>query len=952
MAEATSGGRSQAGWRRVLRRLGVDLRVGEGEPALLLFVFLFLLLTFQISTETVRQSTFIDSLGAANLPWVYLLVALTSYPFLLFYNRFVGRYRVEQLLMASCLAAAGMMVVFWVLMGLSWPWVAVVYYVFTAIVYGLLNSQFWLFANHLFDPRQAKRLFGFIGAGALLGGILGGQIARFASQLTGTTSVLLIAAGLLVLGTFLLRRIGRSESTGEHRRPTSREQPRRAGGGFEVLKQSRLLAAITVVVVLTIMVGQIVDLQFNWAVEQSTTSLDERTAFFGNFFSVMGVAAFLFQLLFTARIHRGLGIGFAMRVLPVTIAVGTIVMFIAAGRLPKILVAAALILKIGESGLRYSLDQATRELLFLPVPSELRLRAKAFIDVFIQRGAKGLAALLLLPVTFGILSVVQAGWISLALVAVWLVVIGATAREYVAAFRHGLKGRTVDVAIPVDLSDMTTLELLLESLGSSDTRQVLHSLDILAANDRGKLVPPLLLYHDDPEVRKRTLGVLAATERTESLPLIERTLRDTDADVRAEAVRVMAGLQGTDAAELMLPKLEEADPGVRAAAVACLANYGDQTMTERATVVLVDLLHDAEPTVRAEAAKAMGAVNEPMFQTHLIRLLYDSERTVVREAIGAIRRRVARDGFNPLYVPTLVSLLSNRRVRHEVRQGLVAFGEPAVSSMVHFMNDEDEPLWVRRALPKAIAAVGTHAAADALLDGLEQGKDAFQRRKLVEALGSIRDGDALFRRERGRILKEISREARRYLRLLAALEGLGLRRKGRVEGGLVLWDGDLAPTLLDRLLEERSADNLLNLFGLLTLVYKASEIWPAYRGLTSRDKMQRARALEFLDNRLEGETKRDVFAVIDDCPMVEKFTRAKRQFGVSVADQTETLKHFLDLEELDDPEAAALISSALYTLHLEQVSGLEARVRDLAEHSEDAFVKETAEWVAGRMHLS
>ena len=59
-----------------------------------------------------------------------------------------------------------LLVGFWVLMGFGWVWVAIVYYVFTAIVYGLLNSQFWLFANHLVDPRQAKRLFGFIGAGA------------------------------------------------------------------------------------------------------------------------------------------------------------------------------------------------------------------------------------------------------------------------------------------------------------------------------------------------------------------------------------------------------------------------------------------------------------------------------------------------------------------------------------------------------------------------------------------------------------------------------------------------------------------------------------------------------------------------------------------------------------------------------------------------------------------
>jgi hypothetical protein len=177
---------------------------------------------------------------------------------------------------------------------------------------------------------------------------------------------------------------------------------------------------------------------------------------------------------------------------------------------------------------------------------------------------------------------VQAGWISLALIAIWFGVTAVASREYVRAFRVGLKQRTVDASIAVDLSDVTTLELLLESLGSSDRRQVLHCLDILAANGRGELVPPLLLYHDEPEVRLRTLGILADLGRVDVAPLIERRLGDSDPEVRAEAIRVLAVMQGKDVCQLMLPKLEEGDPGVRAAAVACLANHGDEAMTAEA----------------------------------------------------------------------------------------------------------------------------------------------------------------------------------------------------------------------------------------------------------------------------------------------------------------------------------------------------------------------------------
>jgi AAA family ATP:ADP antiporter len=830
-------------------------------------------------------------------------------------------------------------------------WVPVVFYVFTSIVYGMLASQFWLLANHLYDPRQAKRLFGVIGGGALLGGILGGQIARFASDSLGTGSVLLVAAVLLGIVAILISRVHRADETHQVQEPSDNKFDR-ARGGFEILRQSKPLQSIAAVVILTIMVAQIVDLQFNWAVEQSISDLDQATAFFGNFFSVMGICAFVFQMAFTSRILRVSGIGFALRVLPVTMGVGTIALFIAAGFFPEMLITAAIVLKVGETGLRYSIDQATLELLFMPIPSSLRVKAKAFIDVFIQRGAKGLSALLLLPVTFGLITVVDSGWISLVLIAVWLVVSAVAAREYVRAFRQGLKGRTADSEIVVDLTDVTTLELLIESLGSSDKRQVVNSLEILVGNGRGDLVPPLLLYHDEPKVRLKTLLTLSETGRMDVGALIEKRLGDVDPEVRAEAIRVLAGIEGKNISELMLPKLNDKDAGVRAAAVACLSNFGDKEMIERADQVLIGLLTDAEADVRCEAAKAIGSVHEPRFREHLIRLLYDREDSVVGESISAIRRRVERDGFNPLYVPTLVSLLKNRRVKHEAKEALVAFGEPAIPALVHFMNDPEEPIWVRRALPKAIAEVGTQAAAEALLDGLDTAEDAFHRRKLVEALGSLTEYRSRLGQRLDRIEVQIREEARRYLDNVSNLIALGLRDKGRFIGPLVEWDGVEVPTLLDRLVEQKAADNLRNLFGLLALVYGPNRIWPAYVSLTADSVMLRARALEFLDNTLEGEIKRNVFAVIDDAPLAEKLERAQRQFEIQVRSKTDTLKAFLRSEEVGDTDEAALAVLALYAAHQERESHLEKAIAGLQTTAVDPFVQETASWVAMRMGIA
>jgi hypothetical protein len=119
----------------------------------------------------------------------------------------------------------------------------------------------------------------------------------------------------------------------------------------------------------------------------------------------------------------------------------------------------------------------------------------------------------------------------------------------------------------------------------------------------------------------------------------------------------------------------------------------------------------------------------------------------------------------------------------------------------------------------------------------------------------------------------------------------------------------------------------------------------------SDQKLERAHALEFLDNTLEGGVKRDVFAVIDDSLLPEKLSRANRQFGVIVDGKAETIRRFLDLTPVEDPEASSLVASALYSIHTEQVRGLEGNVRILAEEARDPFVQETAVWIGGRLGL-
>lgn len=932
----------------------MDIRPGEGAAAALLFLYFFLVIAFQYTTKSVRQSEFISALGAGMLPLVYLSVALASYPCLLLYSRFVDRVRRERLIAGTSLVVAASMVLFWWLLRAPTEWVPFVFYLWISIVYVLNVSQFWSYANHVFDPRQAKRLFGLIGAGGLLGSVAGGQLAVLATGLVGTRFALLLAAAwLLVVAGFvgLVERLrpAAPAHVGRAGRLTKLAQAR---GGFATILQSRHLQLIAAIMLLMATVAQVVDLQFNWAVAEVVPTKDARTQFFGNFYAVMGVAAFVFQLLVTSRIHRWLGIGFAMRVLPTAMAVGTISLFIAAGFFPAALLMAAILMKVGENGVRYSLDQTTRELLFLPVPSVARLKAKATIDVFVQRFGKGVGALLLLPVTFAVLTPVQAGWITLSLVGIWLVVTVAMRNEYVRSYREGLRKRAVDADVPVDLKDVTSLEILVQALGSADSGQVLYALELLDDNGKGHLVSPLLLYHDSPEVRRRTLAVLAAQGREDAAPLVERLLADPDNDVRAEAVRALASLLGDDAGRMMRPRLQDADPRVRAAAVACLLAHGGDDADAEARAVVTEMVMDADPAVRSEAAAALAGASEPGMQQELVQLLYDDDRQVARRAIAAVRARASRAGPRAIYVPILASLMHNRRLKHEAREALVAFGQQAIAPLLHFLDDEEEEIWVRRAIPKTIALIGGDKAVRALVSCLD-GHDTLLRRKIIEALVSLgRAGEDLsFASEA--ITAQIRRQCRAYLQDASDLMALDSSPAASFDGAFFRWPGG-PPSLLHQLLADRLRHHVWDVFGLLALLYPGRDMRAVRHSLDAGSPALRTYALEYLDNALAGGERRLVLAMVGDEPLDVRLRDTGAGLGVVRSGRDDTLRRLLAGCRTGDEEACWQAAAAMELIcqRAEEEARLHATVAELAADPPPGLAGETATWAARRLGMA
>ena len=80
-------------------------------------------------------------------------------------------------------------------------------------------------------------------------------------------------------------------------------------------------------------------------------------------------------------------------------------------------------LSTADNGFSYSINQSSKEALYVPTTAAEKYRAKAFIDMFVQRFAKAIAVLISLGITFlfkDFSSMRYLGLLTLVLLVIWV----------------------------------------------------------------------------------------------------------------------------------------------------------------------------------------------------------------------------------------------------------------------------------------------------------------------------------------------------------------------------------------------------------------------------------------------------------------------------------------------------------------------------------------------------
>jgi AAA family ATP:ADP antiporter len=429
---------AQASARELLQNI-VSVKRGERLLTLLMFLWFFITICSYYVIRPVRSSLILAEFKPTVLPLVYMGTALATGLVVWVYAKCAGLPR-KKLISSVLLIFASNLFIWWWIAGQAdaarqageagWRWTSPVFYVWTDIFSIMAVTIFWMYANDVFAPKSAKRIFGVIGAAGPAGGIAGAYITANYVEAVGTVNMVLVAAFIyvLVLGIFLmLERLtgGRSADRGAVAEKFEKADLSELPAVLRLIGSSRFLLLLTLVVCFERLVPDFADYIFQTMGKAAHPDRDTYTAWFANFEFLRNSAAFVATLFFTAAILNVLGVRFALSSVPATIFVFAL-LFAAT---PILLF--AVLLKGLEEGQRHSWFKAGKETTYTATSREVIYRVKGYIEMFFYRLSRGIAGfIILLIVTVAGLGPRSVAIAAVPLALVWLYCAWSLGKEY------------------------------------------------------------------------------------------------------------------------------------------------------------------------------------------------------------------------------------------------------------------------------------------------------------------------------------------------------------------------------------------------------------------------------------------------------------------------------------------------------------------------------------------
>jgi AAA family ATP:ADP antiporter len=414
---------------RLLRPFG-QVEPSEAVTASILALTVFLLLTAYYLLKTAREPLILLQGGAEVKSYaaagqsMLLLVVVRAYSSL---ARRVGR----MVLVASVYLFFAANLLLFALLAQAGVRLGVAFYLWVGIFNMTAVSQFWSFANDIYDPEQGKRLFGILGIGSSVGAVAGAWLAKQLAPL-GPASLMLVAGGILVACVALFWVVHRRVESASHKRELEAKDKIAAGAGIRDLLQSKYMLLLGGLMFLlncvnsngeyllgrtlleTVHAGGIVG-------TAATTFVGQ---FMADYFQWVNVIGVVLQLFVVSRLMQYIGVRRALFIMPIVsmLSYSTLLFFPVLSLIK--------IGKVAENSLDYSVQNTARQALFLVTSRAEKYVGKNIVDTLIVRLGDVMSAGLVLLAAELALPAKALAALNLGLISLWVLVLFAINREH------------------------------------------------------------------------------------------------------------------------------------------------------------------------------------------------------------------------------------------------------------------------------------------------------------------------------------------------------------------------------------------------------------------------------------------------------------------------------------------------------------------------------------------
>ncbi|MBF5058732.1 Npt1/Npt2 family nucleotide transporter [Candidatus Neptunochlamydia vexilliferae] len=282
----------------------------------------------------------------------------------------------------------------------------------------IMSVLFWAFANEIMTVKDAKRFYGILGVGANISAIFAGQIAILVSgqlfdlsfifgsdawgQSLGLVTTIVVFTGLIAMALFrwyhtsVLQKDPTMKEEQVKHHAARKKVKMGMRKNFAYLTKSKYLLCIAVLVIGFNLAINMVEIIWKDQIRVAYPNPNDFNAYMGKVLKAIGFLSTFIAIFISGNMIRRMGWTFSALITPIALLVTGVFFFgflllsdhpsliswsAAMGFTPLALgVLFGTVQNVFSRGCKYTLFDATKEIAFIPLSSESKLKGKAAID--------------------------------------------------------------------------------------------------------------------------------------------------------------------------------------------------------------------------------------------------------------------------------------------------------------------------------------------------------------------------------------------------------------------------------------------------------------------------------------------------------------------------------------------------------------------------------------------